>query len=252
MKHSMMSVENSLVEIGFVLETVTDEMNLLDRRLVLRNLNDQKMLPLAVDFLDPQILHRLKHGMGKNQPLSRAIGVKSRSLQQPPSVFDATAGLGVDAFFIAALGCRVRAVERTSVIARLLADGYRRLQQSENLDTGCSEILLDIASRISFEEGDAQHILSNLTEAERPEVVYLDPMYPDEGRSESALPKKAMQMFRRLVGDDLDANEVFSIARAVAKCRVVVKRPLRAPPLGGSPTHVFKGKTARFDMYICS
>jgi 16S rRNA (guanine1516-N2)-methyltransferase len=82
-------------------------------------------------------------------------------------------------------------------------------------------------------------------------VIYLDPMYPEEGRSESALPKKAMQMFRKLVGDDLDATAAFTVALKVARERVVVKRPGHALPLGGrEPTHRFEGKTARYDMYL--
>jgi 16S rRNA (guanine1516-N2)-methyltransferase len=225
----------------FRLEHITDGEG--NDRLVLRDLTASKMSPLSVDFLDPKTIHRFKNGLSKSQPLSRALGLRSLRAQDAPFVFDATAGMGVDAFFIAALGCRVRAVERSPVVFALLEDGKRRLDLSADMRS--------VASRLTFELGDAFALLSEINEATRPDVVYLDPMYPEEGRSDSALPKKPMQMFRRLIGDDQDVAKVFEIACARAKERVVVKRPLHAEFLGEiKPTHVFKGKTARYDMYL--
>jgi 16S rRNA (guanine1516-N2)-methyltransferase len=226
---------------GFQLERIVDSSGV--ERLVLRDLLNEKVNPLCVDFLDPAVLYRLKHGLSKNQSIARALGLKSLRSTDAPFVFDATAGMGVDAFFIAALGCRVRAIERSAVVYALLEDGKRRLDLKSEMR--------EVSTRLSFELGDAFHVLTGLSEDQRPDVVYLDPMYPDEGRSESALPKKAMQMFRRLIGDDLDSSRVFEIACERARDRVVVKRPLHAEPVGGSrPTHVFVGKTARFDMYL--
>jgi 16S rRNA (guanine1516-N2)-methyltransferase len=62
-----------------------------------------------------------------------------------------------------------------------------------------------------------------------------------------------MQMFRSLVGDDTDADQLLGLALGVATRRVVVKRPVHAPFLAQKkPTHSFVGKTARFDMYLVS
>lgn len=236
---------------GFELLRVPDENDPNDQRLVLRDLTDERMHPLAVDFLEPRHLHRLKHGVSKRQPMARALGFGSAKRAEAPYVIDATAGLGVDAFFIAALGCRVRAIERSPTVAALLEDGLRRLRAA--VDRGeCEphEALKGIVDRLTLTVGDARDILASLSEAERPDVIYMDPMYPEEGRSETALPKKAMRMFRRLIGEDADAELVFEIAREKARDRVVVKRPLKAPPIAGvRPTHSFEGKTARYDMY---
>jgi 16S rRNA (guanine1516-N2)-methyltransferase len=230
-----------LAELGFRLEKIPADPP-EDFRLALRDLRDEKMAPLVVDFLSGEKVHRLKHGLSKNQPIAKAIGMKAG----PRSVLDATAGLGVDAFFIAALGCRVRAIERSPIVFALLEDGYRRLQLDPELSS--------IAGRLSFEQGSAADLLLQLLQSKDPgsypEVVYLDPMYPEEGRSKSALPKKGMQMFRRLIGDDDDAKQVLELALQIAQDRVVVKRPLSAPVLGYKPNHVFEGKTARFDMYL--
>ena len=211
--------------------------------LALVDLENPKASPLSVDFTSGAILHRLRHGLSKGQPLPKALGLKSLNPDKAPYVIDATAGLGVDAFFVAALGCRVRAIERSPVVAELLADGYARLRASEIGE------LAPIAARLGFEQGSSALLLSSLSEDERPDVVYVDPMYPSEGHS-SALPKKGMQFFRRLIGDDLDAGEIFEAAMKSARERVVVKRPLGAPHLGPKPTHVFEGKTARYDMYL--
>jgi 16S rRNA (guanine1516-N2)-methyltransferase len=226
--------------------TVASLEDSLHRRLTLRDLEEPKRLPLAVDFLTPQIFHRLRCGLGQSQPLPRALGLRLRETQL--AVFDATAGLGIDAFFMAAHGCRVRSVERSEIVYALLADGLFRLKMAARAPQADPH-LLRISENLTFEHAQAKDLLESLPAADWPDAVYLDPMFPEETRSESALPKKGMQVFRRLLGDDTDASEVFEIALLRARDRVVVKRPLKAANLGGRATHVFEGKTARYDMY---
>ena len=243
----------TLEERGFKLEAIDTEDG--ESRLVLRDLTDESLSPLEVDFSSGALLHRLRHGLSKGQPLGKALGLKSVNPETAPFIFDATAGLGTDSLIMSALGCRVRSVERSPFIFQLLEDGMKRLRQKGDAQ------LSAIANRLSFENGDSRAILVELARLNEskdigiasaiPDVVYLDPMYPEEGRSKSALPKKTMQMFRRLLDGDEDANDLWDAAMAVAKNRVVVKRPLKAPALGTTkPTHTFEGKTARFDMYL--
>ncbi len=82
-------------------------------------------------------------------------------------------------------------------------------------------------------------------------MIYLDPMYPEDEKA-TALPKKTMQMFRRLLDGDTDAESLWTVAMKTARTRVVVKRPVKAPSLGGRPAHSFEGKTARYDLYLTS
>ena len=189
--------------------------------------------PLFVDFTRGKAAYR---AAGKRlEPLARAVGVKG---EHRPYVVDATAGLGQDAFVLAASGCKVLMLERSAVIAALLADGLRRL------DTKMKENKAE--ENLSLVFGEASQQLPDLSP--KPDVVYLDPMYPDSGKS--AAKRKSMRIFRELVGDDLDAAELLDIALNAAQKRVVIKRPLKAPALKGKPSAQLKGSTTRFDIYL--
>lgn len=192
--------------------------------------------PVRVDFVGGAVGHRRQFGGGSGQMIARAIGV------QPgvrPTVLDATAGLGRDAFVLATLGCVVTLIERQPLIAVLLEDGLARAREDAEI--------APIIARMDLRVGDAIQMM-RAWEGEAPQVIYLDPMFPH--RDKSALVKKEMRLFRPLVGDDLDADELLDAALALASHRVVVKRPRKAPPLGErKPSHVLSGKSVRFDVY---
>ncbi len=220
------------VEDGLVL-AVTAE------RLELRLLGPVAPGPVYVDFVGGAMGHRRKFGGGRGQLIARAVGVKKERF---PTVVDATAGLGRDAFVLANLGCRVRMVERSRVVGLLLADGLARAVR----DAEAAEVV----ARLSLQVGDAREALLALSPDERPDVVYLDPMFPV--RDKSALVKKEMRLFKALLGTDPDAPALLEVALQVATKRVVVKRPRKAPALeGAAPALVFEGKSTRFDVYLC-
>lgn len=193
---------------------------------------------IYVDFLAGRAAHRRRFGGGRNQPLARAIGLKGGA---NPTVVDATAGLGRDAFVLACLGCTVDLVERSPVVAALLRDGLSRAAQ--DLEIGPM-----IKHRLHLVPNDGRSYLRNLPADQRPAVVYLDPMYPH--RRKSALVKKEMRILRSVIGDDEDAPELLAAALAVARQRVVVKRPRSAPVLKGpEPTFQILAPNTRFDIY---
>lgn len=74
-------------------------------------------------------LHRLDtttgHGRSLRQPLLRAVGLRKGDPTRP-SVLDATAGLGEDAWLLASSGCPVLAVERHPIVAALLEEAIER------------------------------------------------------------------------------------------------------------------------------
>jgi len=195
--------------------------------------------PLYVDFVHGALGYRKRQAGHAREPLARAVGLKNRLLA--PSVIDATGGLGRDAFMLACLGCRVTVVERAPVMAALLRDGLARAAAEPST--------AEIAAHLQLIENDAVHYLTQLDEAARPDVVYLDPMYPERGKS--ALVKKEMRYLRALVGDDLDAPALLAAALRVARRRVVVKRPrLAAAVAGPPPSTTLAGSTTRFDIYL--
>lgn len=198
----------------------------------------QNVAPLFVDFVDGATALRRKSGQSRKQPIARAIGIKGDGC----NVLDATAGLGRDAFLLACLGCRVTGVERSAVLFALLEDGMRRAR--ETLGGG----LLTIMSRLQFMHADARSYLQAIDEAARPDVVYLDPMFPS--RKKSALEGREIRVCRALVGADEDADELLQVARVAARKRVVVKRHRQTPPLD-KPDFEIAGRTVRYDVYMC-
>lgn len=194
--------------------------------------------PVYVDWVGGAAGHRRRFGGGKGQPIAKAVGIKGAAR---PALLDATAGLGRDAFVLATLGCAVTLVERSPLVAALLADGLRRAAADPET--------APIAARLRLLEGDGPAVMAGLAEGERPEAVYLDPMYPE--REKSALAKKEMRLLRPLVGDDLDAPRLLAAALACARKRVVVKRPRLAPAIAGPPPAlVLAGSSTRFDIYF--
>ncbi|MEN8134466.1 MAG: class I SAM-dependent methyltransferase [Thermodesulfobacteriota bacterium] len=208
-------------------------------RLELRQIGPKAPGPVWIDFTSGKTDYRRRRGGGRKQTLVRAIGIKGENL---PSILDGTAGLGQDSFILACQGCRVEMMERNPVIAALLADGLGRAADDPEIGTIVRE-------RMSLRRGDSLLEMAKAQPHRRPEVVYLDPMYPH--RSKSALVKKEMRILRSLVGDDEDSDLLLTGALKVASKRVVVKRPAYAPPLNGpKPDLVFKTKNNRFDVYL--
>ncbi|PKN78511.1 MAG: hypothetical protein CVU47_12150 [Chloroflexi bacterium HGW-Chloroflexi-9] len=156
-------------------------------------------------------------------------------------VLDATAGLGRDSVIAALLGCTVIACERSPVVAWLLRDGLER---------AAAEPALAVAvARITLHAADAREVMAGLSEADRPDVVIVDPMFPE--RRKAALVKKEMQLLHRLLGADEEPEALLAAALRCTSRRVVVKRPGDAPPLEGPrPDLVIPGKTARYDIYL--
>lgn len=210
---------------------------LTEDRLELRKLDEPKLGAIAVNFVDGTMAHRRKFGGGRGEAVAKAVGIKGDYL---PTVIDATAGLGRDAFVLAAVGCKVLLVERNPIVAALLEDGLNRAYQDPEIGSFMQErmILADVRN-ISLLE----------PQLNAADVVYLDPMYPH--KQKSALVKKEMRVFQHLVGADLDSDDFFLPAKALAKKRVVVKRPDYAPFLAEQkPDFSHTTKNHRFDIYL--
>ncbi|PHI41212.1 DNA polymerase I [Actinobacillus succinogenes] len=208
-----------------------------DWRLELRKLDEPKLGAVFVDFAGGVMAHRRKFGGGRGEAVAKAIGVKGEEL---PTVIDATAGLGRDAFVLASVGCRVRLVERHPVVRLLLQDGLRRAYDDSEIGE---------SMRRNMQLLTVNHIAELDPARDFADAVYLDPMYPH--KQKSALVKKEMRVFQHLVGTDSDADALLEPARKLARKRVVVKRPDYAGFLAQTPPHFSREtKNHRFDIYL--
>ena len=201
-----------------------------------------KNIAIHIDFISGDLAHRQKYGGGRGQSIAKAIGVKQG--KPPPSVLDATAGLAKDAYVLACLGCSMTLVERSPIVTELIRDAIQRATEDEHFKTVLekgfkviNQSSIDYLSKLKHQEAIC------------PEVIYLDPMYPDKKKSASV--KKNMQILQKLLGKDEDTQELLSAALKVAKKRVVVKRPKGAESLTElKPTHTVESKKTRYDVYI--
>ncbi len=185
-------------------------------------------LPMHADFTIQT--WQARRDAGKQQGLVRAV--KPRAGMK---IIDATAGWGRDAAVLASFGAHVLLLERNPVMAALLADALARQ------DARSKEVL-----RISLLQVEAIDYLSSLTEADYPEVIYLDPMHPL--RSKEALVKRELQALQQMIGPDQDISALLTVAQQKTKRLVVMKWPQRLAALA-TPSRTVEGKTVRFDVY---
>lgn len=222
------NIDTNQIDANFIL-------NLTSERLQLQELPQKNSNPIYVDFLDSRLSFRISHASKNNEIILKAVGVKNND---KPSILDATAGLGIDAFLLAAKGCEVLMLERSPIIGVLLQDGLERYNKQKSAAVKL-ELLLssanDYFATFKFKQYD---------------VIYLDPMYPS--RVKSALGKKNMRILHTIVGRDIDADEILILALKWAKKRVVVKRPKFADHLGLiKPDIIFASNaSSRYDVYI--
>ncbi|MEX2671349.1 MAG: class I SAM-dependent methyltransferase [Phycisphaeraceae bacterium] len=198
------------------------------------------------DFVTGAFGHRMRSGQVGGEMLIKAVrGRKAgRGASGALRVVDATAGLGRDAMLLGLAGFEVTALERSPIIAAVLSDGLQRAREAGGRAA-------EAAERVELINADAAAWLAALPEVDRPDVITLDPMFPE--RSKSALVKKEMRLCRMVSGGDADAAALLDVARQVARGRVVVKRPAHAEPLGHqSPTVSQKGRSVRYDIYAKS
>ena len=197
-----------------------------------------KQSVLKCDFLQGAVNHRLRFGGGRGQHLPKAVGMKGG---QSPTIIDATAGLGRDAFLLASLGSQVTLIERSDIIHELLAAGMDAACQAGGQHK-------DIMDRMTLIHGDSITLLPHM----QADVVLVDPMHPP--RQKSALVKAEMRAIRDIVGGDEDQQLLIETALAMATKRVVLKWPAKAAPLTElrPASHQIIGKSIRYDVFVTS
>lgn len=136
---------------------------------------------------------------------------------------------------LAHLGCAVTALEQVPALCALL-----------------ELAVADLGAQIEVIKTDSMAWLSNLTSDREPDIIYLDPMFAEPGKSQV---KKEMQACRILTGEapeDQKAleTELLRVARATAKDRVVVKRHPHSSAIADDISHSVGEGRVRFDVYL--
>jgi len=191
-------------------------------------------------------------------------------------IYDLTAGFGQDALLLAINGAsHVHMVERNPIVGALLQDAMRRLELIslstssrlvEEKESECSEInesrrqqqAAILLTKLSLTIGEGKEIMKQHHQC--CDVIYLDPMFPR--RQKQAAVKKGMQILHGLLETqsnnsipeekEKEERDLISSALEAAKLRVVVKRPVNAPPIMSTakPSYAITGSINRWDVYV--
>lgn len=187
--------------------------------------------PIAIEWTQGKLAHRWQQTRWRQERLIKATGIMKKPIE---TVADYTCGFGQDTMILLASGVEVTAYEREPAILLMLIDAQSRLSLSHP----------ELAEKLHLKLLDAQH--SEL----QPDVIYIDPMFPEK---RSALSQQPMQILQTLNGgESMDAAALINHALMKARQRVVVKQPLKAKPIAdiGKPSYQVTGKTIRFDVFL--
>lgn len=241
---------------------------------------EKEKMSLRCDFLE--MLPRIKPGKLQTELLVKAAKIKRKAAvtestkqaknkdvqseetndeypSDAPIAIDATAGLGQDSFLLAAAGFSVYMFEQDPIIAALLEDALDRAKSDP--------ILANIVERMHLFAEDSisalQRLGTSLSRDEqmpqtsdsqpyltvKPDVIYLDPMFPE--RTKSAAVKKKFQLLHHLEHPCENEEELLSAAMNIQPRKIVVKRMAKGPFLAGKkPSYSIKGKSIRYDCYV--
>ncbi len=229
------SIQNDLAIVDCIKE-LSNELAIYElqgKKLFLHMQLDGVDSSIHFNFDEGNVGYRGKNVSQSNELIARAIGCKPN---YRPNVLDATAGMGRDSFIMAKLGCDVLMQERCEPIYLLLENALARLFENQP----------ELKKSLRLQNLDS---IESFDKLETIDVIYLDPMFPS--RKKSALVKKEMRLFKKLAGDDLDADRLLNNALKAEVKRVVVKRPKGAPQLNAlKPSHEINSKNFRFDVYL--
>ena len=193
---------------------------------------------LGLDFhhslLDGAIARRARQ---PGQALLRACRNKQRNISR---VLDLTAGWGIDGLTLASHGQVVTWVERNPLVYAILAYSLARLA-ADPAGTAVAELL-------QLHHANAIDYLDALPRDHGFDCILLDPMFP--AHKSGAKPDKEMQILQAMA-ENHGIDACFETALKVASRRVVVKRPLKAPPISERKADMcYREKTIRFDVYL--
>ena len=197
----------------------------------------------------------------KSELLLQAAKITADSM-----VIDATAGFGHDSLILASTGAQVIMLEHQPLIALLLLAEQQRMSTLANWQKLMRRLQIINTDALSyFESIDFTDSSNGLTANSHQtiDVVYLDPMFPEDSYQDSKTGKgakvgKHMQALHQLARPPTleEESQLLQSAQAIvsqnaSQGRVVVKRPQLAPLLAHQqPSESWHNEAIRFDGYF--
>ena len=256
-------------ELPIVLNTelISDKLN-QKRRQQLSQLSSEPILLLD----DKNKLSWLSNGLSVSpewDKLQRRVvsaGRKSELLLQAAKVragshvIDATAGFGHDSLILASTGAQVTMLEQQPLMALLLLAEQQRMSALPNWQKLMTRLNIINTDALSY---FATLQAKSISATKEVDVVYLDPMFPEDSYQDSKTGKgakvgKHMQALHQLARPPTleEESQLLQSAQAIvsqnaSQGRVVVKRPQLAPLLAHQqPSESWHNEAIRFDGYF--
>ena len=241
-------------------QTATQSILLLDEKNKLSWLSDGLSVAPEWDKLQRRVVSAGR----KSELLLQAAKITSDS-----TVIDATAGFGHDSLILASTGAQVIMLEQQPLMALLLLAEQLRMNTLPNWQKLMSRLQIINTDALSYFASLQADAIDDAKEIDRQEidVVYLDPMFPEDSYQDSKTGKgakvgKHMQALHQLARPPTSDEErqLLQSAQAVVRQnvqntqvqgRVVVKRPQFAPQLANQqPSESWHNEAVRFDGYF--
>ena len=196
----------------------------------------------------------------KSELLLQAAKITSDS-----TVIDATAGFGHDSLILASTGAQVTMLEQQPLMALLLLAEQQRMRVLPNWQKLMSRLqIINIDALSYFAKLQAESVNAiKENDAKVVNVIYLDPMFPEDSYQDSKTGKgakvgKHMQALHQLARPPTleEESQLLQSAQAIvsqnaSQGRVVVKRPQLAPLLAHQqPSESWHNEAIRFDGYF--
>ena len=233
-------------------QTATQSILLLDEKNKLSWLSDGLSVAPEWDKLQRRVVSAGR----KSELLLQAAKITSDS-----TVIDATAGFGHDSLILASTGAQVIMLEQQPLMALLLLAEQLRMNALPNWQKLMSRLQIintDALSYFAMLQAEA------IDDPKAIDVVYLDPMFPEDSYQDSKTGKgakvgKHMQALHQLACPPTPEEEMQLLQSAQAVVsqnaqtsgRVIVKRPQLAPQLAHQPaSESWHNEAVRFDGYF--
>ena len=237
-------------------QTATQPILLLDEKNKLSWLSDGLSVAPEWDKLQRRVVSAGR----KSELLLQAAKATSDNM-----VIDATAGFGHDSLILGSTGAQVIMIEQQPLMALLLLAEQQRMSALPNWQKLMSRLQIINVDALSYFAKLQANAIDDIKEndAKVVDVIYLDPMFPEDSYQDSKTGKgakvgKHMQALHQLARPPTSEEELQLLQSAQAivsqgarQGRVVVKRPQLAPLLAHQqPSESWHNEAVRFDGYF--